>query len=711
MWIVVAASAVLGVFVYLSSGDKTYGEDPHMWLEEISSPEALEWAKTKNTTSYQVLQGDALYRSLEAELRPIFFAEDRLPSVSLNEGYIYNFWQDDKHIRGIWRRARISEYRRSRPRWEVLLDIDKLSKEEEQNWVWKGGRCLHSDANRCLVSLSDGGKDAVVVREYNLATKAFVDDGFTLSEAKSRVAWLDKNHLLVATDFGEGSLTNSGYPRILRKWQRGQDLNKSPVVLEGRQEDVSVWAQTFIDGNDIYHIVSVAHDFYTSSKYLLKNDGSLDTLPIPEDSYVYTLHQGQLLFSNLKNWSRNDREFLSGSLLSLDLSNKEKAMPQVVYQPTERSSLSSVRKTDQSIYLDVLDNVEGQILRGRRGEQGQWVLEPVRVPRLGSVSLEATDPRGKELIFRYQNFLTPPRQYLFDEGNLSLVTLKEQVARYDSSQLTVEQHEATSADEVRIPYFVVRPKNLNFDGTAPTLLYGYGGFLISQKPFYSGVTGKAWLEKGGVYVVANIRGGGEFGPRWHQAALKENRQKAFDDFIAIAEDLIKRQITSPERLGMMGGSNGGLLVGAVMTQRPDLFNAVVCQVPLLDMLRYHKLLAGASWMAEYGDPDNPAMRSVIKKYSPYHNVQKTKEYPKPFFFTSTLDDRVHPGHARKMVARMEKQGHPVLYYENIEGGHSGAANLEQRLKVWTMSFVYLYQQLMSSPEEAVSARFDKRVGE
>lgn len=666
--------------------------DTNLWLEEIESERALAWVRAHNEKSLQQLTSTLRYTEIENQIRTIVLAKDRVPGPQLHGGWIYNFWQDAAHVRGLWRRTRPEEYAKPDPSWENILDLDALAKSENENWVWRGARPLPPACDRWLVLFSRGGKDANVVREFDMPSRSFVKDGFSLPEAKSKVAWTDANTLFVSTDFGPGSMTESGYPRQVRLWKRGTDLAKAALLLEADPKSVSAGGYTSFRPEGNTSFVGLSKNFYDSETYIFSG-GKLHKVPFPTDASFQGVFHGHLLATLRSEWKASRGTFLAGAFVSMPLSDLAEGSTdrvEALYVPGPRTSLNDISMTKSYLYLTVLDNVKGRLLRVVRSATG-WISEPVDLPDHGVADVIAVDDFDDRLIVRYENFLKPSTMYLIDGKERR--PLKMLPERFDARDMVVEQMEAVSTDGERIPYFVVHKKDFSLDGNHPTLLYGYGGFEIPQTPAYMGVVGKIWLEKGGVYVLANIRGGGEFGPRWHQAAQKEKRQHAFDDFLSVAEDLIRRKITSPRRLGIMGGSNGGLLVGACLTQRPELFNAVVCEVPLLDMSRYHKLLAGASWIGEYGDPDDPAMAEALMKYSPYHHVRRDVAYPRALFITSTKDDRVHPGHARKMVARMEEQDHDVLYFENIEGGHGGAANLDQRIKKTALEFTYLFKQL------------------
>lgn len=671
--------------------------DPNLWLEEVASDAALGWVRERNAESEGELGAQPGYADLRTRLKTILDSKERIPYVGRHNGLFYNFWRDADHPRGIWRRTTLDDYRKPEPHWETVLDLDALARDEDENWVWAGVSTLKPDGMRALVSLSRGGGDAQVVREFDLASLQFVTDGFTLPEAKSSFGWIDRDTLFVATDFGEDSMTTSGYPRIVKEWQRGTPLEAAVTVYEAQPDDLSASAWHDPTPGFEHDFVQRQVDFYSSETFL-RRGADLIKLPKPDDANAFTVRD-QIVVELRSDWITGEKTWPQGSLLAMDFEAFMRGEQDFValFTPTPTTSLDGVTATRNAILLTILDNVKNRIVELTHIGQ-TWRTRDIAAPTMGALGISSVDEFASDQYFlTVTDFLTPSSLYLCEAGSASVSNarepLKSMPAFFDASPYTVKQFAARSQDGTMVPYFVVIGKDAQQDGTNPTLLYGYGGFEVSLTPFYSGITGAAWLEQGGVYVLANIRGGGEFGPRWHQGALKDKRQNAFDDFIAVAQDLIRRNITSPRHLGIMGGSNGGLLVGAVLTQRPDLFNGVVCQVPLLDMRRYHRLLAGASWMGEYGNPDDPAEWDYIGSYSPYQNVSADKHYPRVFFTTSTRDDRVHPGHARKMAARMREQEHDILYWENTEGGHAGAANNEQTATMWALTYTFLLMQL------------------
>jgi prolyl oligopeptidase len=672
-------------------------DDPFGWLEEIEGQKALDWVRAQNARSLAELEADRRYPGLKAEALAIVNATDRIPMPGLRGGEVFNFWQDAGHVRGLWRRTSLASYRTSTPEWEILLDVDALSAAEKANWVYKGAQCRWPDYGRCLISLSDGGKDAVTVREFDVKAKRFVDGGFDLPEGKQDVAWAGKDELLVGREWGPGTMTASGYPFVVKRLRRGQPLSGAVEVFRGQPQDVSASGAVLHDGaGHTATLFTRALTFYESETWIDTPKGP-QKLALPLKHSLRGLLKNQLLFTLEEDWSAGGKDFKAGALISVDAAAAARSptalVPTLVLQPGPRDSIEGVATTRNFLLVDLYRNVQGGVRRFTF-DGGRWTGTDLDLPASASVGVAASEDESDTYFASVASFLIPSTLWLGDAGAGTARQVKALPPRFDAAGLVTEQFEATSKDGTKVPYFVVHSAAMKLDGSNPTLLYAYGGFQISMTPGYSGTIGKLWLEKGGVYVLANIRGGGEFGPAWHQAGLKQNRQRIFDDFAAVAEDLIARRITSPRRLGIQGGSNGGLLMGVELTQRPDLWNAVVVQVPLLDMLRYHKLLAGASWVAEYGDPDKPDERAFLETVSPYQRLKAGPKYPEPFFVTSTKDDRVHPGHARKMAAKMESLGLPFLYYENIDGGHSAAANLQEAARRSSLEFTYLMRKLM-----------------
>jgi len=671
------------------------GDDPYLWLEDVTSEKALDWARAHNAKTTAELGGED-FEALRKKMLAILDSEERIPDVRRIGGMDYNLWTDARNPRGLWRRTTPAEYAKAEPAWETVLDLDALGKKEGESWVWHGADVLEPEDRLCLLSLSRGGSDADVVREYDLAKKAFVEGGFQLPEAKSSVAWRDVDHLFVGTDFGPGSLTSSGYPRLVKLWKRGTPLAEAELIYEGKPDDV--WIAAMHDATPGFErdVLLRGITFWTNEVFLRTGEGwNWTKIDKPDDANAQ-MHREWLFLELRTDWTVGGHAYKAGSLLANPLADHlaGKRDFAVLFEPTERVSLAGYTPTRHHVIVTLLDNVKSRLVVFTPGAEG-WGRSTIgNLPAFGDLGARAIDPDETDEYFVTANgFTTPPSLYRGILGVSDPALLKSTPDFFDAEGLVVEQHEATSKDGTKIPYFEVRSSKRALDGTAPTLLYAYGGFEISMTPSYSGLRGAAWLERGGVFVLANIRGGGEFGPKWHQAALKANRPRAYEDLAAVARDLVARKVTSQKHLGVMGGSNGGLLVGNMLTTYPELFGAVVCQVPLLDMRRYHELLAGASWMGEYGDPDDPEQWAFIQTFSPYHLVKPGTDLPRTLFMTSTRDDRVHPGHARKMVAKMEAQGHDVLYYENIEGGHGGAADNGQRAFTTALSYRFLWKEL------------------
>jgi prolyl oligopeptidase len=697
---------ILSMGVLLFAISAVTGSDPYSWLEDVSGKRALEFVEAQNAVTVKELEAHPEFGEFKSQVLAILNSHDRIPFVHKLGDRYYNFWQDAVNPRGLLRRTTLEEYRKPQPAWETVLDLDALAKEENENWVWGGEHALPPKYERSLVSLSRGGGDAKVVREFDLKTKKFVPDGFSLPEAKSEATWRDENTIYVGTEFGPGSLTDSGYPRIVKRWSRGTPLSAAKTVFEGEKTDVSAGAWMDHTKGFFREGFERGIAFYNSEMFLTI-DGKNVKLDVPHDAAPHLFRQW-LAVRLRSDWTVGGKTFKSGSLIVMKLDDflKGERTFDVLFQPDPRVALQGISSTLNSLVLNVSDNVHSRILEATptfspspltgegRGEGGTWKTRAMKLPGTGTASVSAVDSdESDDLWVNYQDFLTPSALYLTKIGDDPGEPIKTLPSQFTARGMEVRQFEAASADGTKVPYFVVGQREAIESGHAPTVLYGYGGFEIPMFPHYNATVGKVWLEHGGVYVLANIRGGGEFGPAWHQAALKGNRQRAFDDFEAVAADLVKRRLTEVKHLAIMGGSNGGLLVSTVAIQQPELFHAVVCHVPLTDMQRYNKLGAGASWMAEFGDPDKPEDWAYLSKYAPYQNVKPSVQYPRILFTTSTRDDRVHPAHARKLFAKMKDQGHDVLYYENTEGGHAGAANNEQRARIVALEYAFLWKML------------------
>jgi prolyl oligopeptidase len=699
---VMGGMTVMGADKAIKLQPRAADVDPYLWLEDVHGAKSLAWVREQNARSTAVLQADPDYQRDYQAILKVMDATDRIPYGELDHQYVFNFWQDAQHPKGIWRRTGIAEYRKAEPQWELLLDLDRLAGDEHENWVWKGAECS-SSLRRCLLSLSRGGGDAVVVREFDPGTKRFVPEGFQLSEAKSSITWLDEDTVLFGTDFGPGSMTTSGYPRIVKLWRRGEPMANARILYEGKASDVAAAGVVFHEPGGTIALVQRDVSFFSAEYLQLTPAGGTQLLPLPLGADLKGAQGKHLIFTLREDWTPpGGRTIGKGSLIAYRVpdagAEPDRDAVTVLFAPDAHSAIDEVVAGRDAVYASIYHDVTGSI-HAFRPQPGQpWSDAVLALPAGGSTHIVSANSWSPEAYFRFESYTTPTTLYA-DAGDGHPQSIKSLPARFDASNLVTEQFFATSKDGTRVPYFVTRPRDLA--GPAPTVLYGYGGFEVSETPSYSANFGMLWLSRGRVFVVANIRGGGEYGPAWHQAALLQNRQKAYDDFQAVAQDIVRRGITTAKQLGIMGGSNGGLLVSANMVERPELFGAVVCQVPLIDMIRYTQIGAGASWEAEYGDPARPADRAWILKYSPYQNVSKDRTYPPVFFVTATSDDRVTPVHARKMAARMEAQGHDVLFYENTDGGHAAAADHKQAAEMWALSFVYLKQKLVTPREPGV----------
>lgn len=662
-------------------------EDPYLWLEDILGEEPLDWVRARNEPTVAEYSGEEFER-MRTEALEVLDTDARIPYVRRRGDYLYNFWRDAANPRGLWRRTTLDSYRSDKPDWDVLLDLDELSRADNQNWVWAGANVIEPDHTRALISLSRGGSDAAIVREFDMATREFVDGGFALPEAKSGTSWVDPDTLLIGTDFGEGSLTDSGYPRIVKRWRRGQPVEDAQTVFEGSPSDVIVTAGVDRTPGFERTVLRRALDFFNDQVYELRGD-ELIRIDAPTDASV-SVHRQWLLIELRTDWVTGSASYAAGSLLAADYDEflAGTAQLRIVFEPDEHTSLLHYAWTRERLVVVTLVDVASRV---EIVTPGTWQRRPVTdVPANTNTVIAAADDTGNEIFLDSSGFTTPSR-LLQGPVDGPLEQIKSTPAFFDAEGMTVAQHFATSQDGTSIPYFVVRPRDAT--GPGPTLLGGYGGFEVARTPGYDGVLGRLWLARGGTYVLANIRGGGEYGPGWHTQAMRAGRHLVAEDFAAVATDLVDRGITTVQQLGAQGGSNGGLLMGIMLTKYPKLFGALVCQMPLLDMRRFHLLLAGASWVAEYGDPDNPDDWEFIAEYSPYHNISADIDYPAVLITTSTRDDRVHPGHARKMTAALEAAGHRVWYYENIEGGHAGAADNAQIAFKAALSFSFLWRML------------------
>jgi len=663
--------------------------DKYLWLEEIESERSLNWVKAKNKDTLKEFENDSDYKTKFEIALEIYQAQDKLPYVQFMDGLLYNFWRDEVHIKGILRRTTVSSYLSDNPAWELVLDLDELSQTESKSWVLQK-YSKERTASRMLMFLSDGGTDAHCVREFDLDKKIFIEDGFNLPQSKGDAQYIDKDTLIISRDFGHDSLTDSGYPRTLKKWKRGTLISDAKTMLSIPKENVFVWAVVDYDDEKLFEVYCEGIDFFSYKVYCNKND-ELIKLDLPGQVDVLCIFNGELVFKINEEW----KGISSGSLLSISLSQistSQELKPSIIMESTQKYFVEHVVKVKNFLIVVGQSDIKS-CLHEITFANNYWQAKSIDIDDNSTIDYVTGDEERDSYVFTTENFISPRQLYYKQAGVIKKVMAKSEKLKFKNQHLEINQYFVASKDQTQIPYFVVHPREMRNDGKNPTILTGYGGFQISRMPSFSNIIGKLWLENGGVYVLANIRGGGEYGPSWHQAALKNNRHKAYEDFFAVANDLVKRGITTPDHLGARGGSNGGLLMGVCLTQKPELFKAIHCACPLLDMLRYHKLLAGASWVGEYGSPEIKEEREYLKSYSPYHNIISGNHYPKIFFTTSTKDDRVHPGHARKMAARMEEYHHPFYYYENVEGGHAGSADYIQFSREAALVYTYFSKML------------------
>jgi prolyl oligopeptidase len=674
--------------------------EKYQWLEDVSSQRSTDWVNAENARSAKILEADPRYAGLAATALKVLESPDRLQVPVFREGEVYNTWQDAEHVRGILRRTSLADYLKPQPNWHTVIDYDALAKQDNQKWVEKGLNCLYPGNGLCLVSLSAGGEDADTLREFDLKTGKFIENGFVLPTSKQDVTWVDKDTLLVARNWGAGSMTQSGYPFVVKLWKRGEPLDQAKEIYRGKETDVSAGAGALNDGQGHNAILlNRGVNFFESELSLLTPSGPR-LIALPPKVEINGLLDNQLIVTINQDWKPEGltTTFAQGSVVSFDLDAIKKdplhLKPTIVFAPTAEEFVQEASVTKNHLLLDTLEHVQGRAYVYVRGKDGEWTRKKLDIPDNVAVSIVTTNTSDNQFFLGLTGFLTPSSLLLGDTSTGSMKLAKTLPPQFDASNLVVEQLAATSKDGTKVPYFVVRHKDLKYDGSNPTVMTAYGGFQVSETPRYSGIVGKLWLERGGVFVLANIRGGGEFGPAWHEAGLKTHRQRIYDDFAAIGNDLVTRKITSPRRLGIYGGSNGGLLMGVEFTQHPEMWNAVVIQVPLLDMLRFEHIAAGASWVGEYGSVSVPEERKFLAQISPYNQLSPDVTYPEPLIFTTTKDDRVGPVHARKFAARLEEFHKPFFYDEIVEGGHAAGADLKEQAKTWATQYIYLTRKLM-----------------
>ncbi len=671
-------------------------DDPFVWLEDWTGPRAMQWVEAENKATVATLQGDPRYAGYFKDALAIASAKDRIAMPMLIHGRIYNFWRDADHPQGVWRYTSEADYASASPNWTTVLDLDALSRAEGKKWVWKGATILDPEERIALLALSDGGEDAVRLREFDLVDGGFVPGGFDIPNAKQDAAWLDKDSLLLSRDWGADSLTKSGYPFIIKTLKRGQTLDQAQELFRGAASDQLMSMPILLSdgqGNRAAFLFRGV-TFFGNETWLLTAQGT-KRLALPARSQLQGMVDRQVLIQTSEEWTSGGVTVPAGALASVALKALQDGgvlTPEILFAPTPRQSIDGVVATQKRVVLSLNDNVRGRVRVYARGATG-WTAQPVDLPDNATISTVAASDKSDQIYLSVAGFLAPTTLWAMDAADPKPVQVKAMPARFDAAGLVVEQFEAVSTDGTKIPYFIVHKKGMTPDGSTPTIMTAYGGFEVPMTPSYAAITGKLWLERGNSFVLANIRGGGEFGPAWHEAGLKTKRQIIYDDFAAVAQDIFARKLSSPRKFGIYGGSNGGLLMGVEFNQHPDLWNGVVIQVPLLDMIRYEQIAAGASWVDEYGSVSVPEEKAFLEKISPYANIRKDVAYPTPYIWTTTKDDRVGPQHARKFAARLKDYGLPYLFYEDTAGGHSGDADIEQGARLQAMQMVYFSQRL------------------
>jgi prolyl oligopeptidase len=667
--------------------------DPNLYLEQVDGARALTTVKAWNAKTLAALEKQPGFADYRSKALALLSTNQKIaePDQILGDK-VLNFWQDEQHPRGIWRVSPLAAFASGHPQWRTLIDIDAMSAADKKNWVFKGASCLSPAYVDCMVSLSNGGGDAVEVREFDLDTGKFFASGFFLPTAKSNVSWAAPDALFVGTDFGTGSLTDSGYPRVVKVWKRGTPLSAATKLSEGATTDVSVSAYSLVDGPRTWPVLNRSVDFYHSKISHIAPDGRLVPTPLPDDATISDVIDGRVIASLKTPWQGHPAGALVAYSIPDLLAGKAPAI-ETVFVPNEHQAVEDVSESQSRLWVKYLDDVSGRLTALTRQADGSWSGVPVALPDKSTIHLNATASTSDLAFATVEGMLTPPTLFAVQPG-VAPTAIQALPPQFDASNMVVEQNFATSPDGTKIPYFLVHRKDVT--GPVPVLMHAYGGFELAQTPSYlvhepyrSGPLGLFWVQEGNAYVLAIIRGGGEYGPRWHNAVLRENRQKAYDDLYAVAEDLVARGMTQKGRLAVSGRSNGGLMASVAITQRPDLWGGAIIGSPLVDMKRYSHMLAGASWMGEYGNPDVPADWAFISKYSPYQNLKCGVRYPVPFIYTSTRDDRVHPGHARKLAAKLQQCGDKFYYDEAIEGGHAAGIVPEEDAQRVALETVYL----------------------
>jgi prolyl oligopeptidase len=691
-WTIAALAGMLAVSPALAqTAAMTDANDPYIWLEDKDGAKALGWVEAENARTLPRLQNDPRYAGFYADALAIASASDRIPMPSQRNGRILNFWRDADHPQGTWRWTTEADYATAAPKWTTLLDLDALSKAEGRKWVWKGAVCLEPEEQLCLVALSEGGEDAISYREFDLSNGRFVPGGFDLPKSKQGAAWIDQDTLLVSRDWGAGTLTESSYPFVVKLVKRGAPVSAATEVFRGAPTDqLGTFAGTLTDAKGNRAVFISRQTTFFGGDTLMWTPAGTTKLDLPQRTKPEAMVDGQVVFKTGEPWGA----IPTGAVAAVPLADLRagRIAPTLIFAPNARQAVDTVTATSDRLLMTWTDNVRG---RATVYDPAGWKGTPVALPDNASIDVVSATERSDRAYLQVTGFITPTTLWTLDTaGATPPREIKALPAKFDATGLSVSQYAATSTDGTKVPYFIVRRADAPKDGTTPTIMTAYGGFEIPMTPYYSGVTGKLWLERGGAFVLANIRGGGEFGPAWHDAGRKTKRQVIYDDFAAVAKDLIARKLTSPARLGIYGGSNGGLLMGVEFNQHPDLWRAVTIQVPLLDMIRYEKIAAGASWVDEYGSVSVPEERAFLETISPYRNIRKGVAYPEPYIWTTTKDDRVGPQHARKFAARLKEYGLPYLFYEDTAGGHSGDADIEQGARLQALQMTYFAQKLL-----------------
>lgn len=668
-------------------------DDPYLWLEEIEGARAAAWVERQNARTVEAFGGSPVEQDA-AILAAIFDRPDKIPFPGRRGPWLYNFWTDAAHPRGLWRRTTAQSFASADPQWEILIDLDALAAAEGEDWIWSGAATRPRNHDRAMVRLSRGGSDAVVLREFDLATRSFVADGFALSEAKGSVSWIDNDTLLLASAQG-GHVTTSGYARTVRLWRRGAKPEVAPVLFQ--VPTVHMSASAGVDRTDpdqpiwFYDVVG----FFDIEVWRDKTK-----LDMPTGVRI-DYQRGWLAIKPRKDWTVGGRTWRGDSLLGIRLDaflagDRDFAL---LFEPGPRRVLEGFTWNAGRLILSIADNLD-PVFEVLTPGPTQWTRTTLGgLPRIGVVDVWSLDVEPAEadgtLLASTQDPLTPSSLMLVPPDGAPTL-LKRSPAVFDAAGLAVTRHEAISVDGERIPYVQTGPGGES--GDAPVLMTGYGGFGLTMRPAYNSSVGKLWLERGGTSVLAHLRGGGEFGVPWHDAGRGAGKRLTHDDFAAVAADLVRRGVTRPGRIAAEGGSNGGILIANMLTRYPERFGALLCTIPLIDMRRDSKLLAGASWIAEYGDPDKPEEWAWLATYSAYHQAQPGKPYPPILLATTRRDDRVHPGHARKMAAKLQAMGYrDTWFYEPPAGGHGYGKDNKERAHFIALGYAFLRDRIGWKP--------------